>query len=53
MNRFLPYILLALFFGCDSSDGQRVEPALKQENEIRMPVILGDARYVGNCGSEN
>jgi len=47
MSRFLPYILLALLFGCDSSDEQRSESTSKQEIEIRMPVILGDARYVG------
>ena len=47
MNRFLPYILLVLLFGCDNADEQPDEPASKQEIEIRMPVILGDAQYVG------
>ncbi len=47
MNRFLPYILLALLFGCDNTDEQLEEQTSKQETEIRMPVILGDARYVG------
>lgn len=47
MNRFLPYILLALLSSCDNTDKQRNEPASKQETEIKMPVILGDARYVG------
>jgi len=47
MNRFLPYILLALILGCDSSDEQRDEPASKQKIELKMPVILGDAHYVG------
>ena len=47
MNRFFPYILLVLLFGCDNTDEQRDEPASKQETEIRMPVILGNAQYVG------
>jgi predicted CXXCH cytochrome family protein len=47
MNRFLPYLLVVFLFGCDNTDEQRDEPASKQETEIRMPVILGDARYVG------
>jgi predicted CXXCH cytochrome family protein len=47
MKRFFPYILLVLLFGCDNTDDQRDEPDSKQATEIRMPVILGDARYVG------
>jgi hypothetical protein len=39
--------LLALLFGCDNTDEQLEEQTSKQETEIRMPVILGDARYVG------
>ncbi len=47
MNRFFYYLILIFLFGCDSSDEQQNEPASKQETEIKMPVILGDARYVG------
>jgi len=51
MNRLFYYLILIFLFGCDNTDEQRNEPASKQESEIRMPVILGDARYVGkeNC----
>ena len=47
MNRFFFYLFLLFLFGCDNSTDQDSEPAPNKATEIKMPVILGDARYVG------
>jgi predicted CXXCH cytochrome family protein len=47
MNRLFFYLFLLFLFGCDNSTDQDSEPASKKVTEIKMPVILGDARYVG------
>ena len=40
MSRFFYFLIPVLLFGCDSTDEQRDE-------QIRMPVILGKAQYIG------